>query len=77
MTDDRTHNDLGAKVSVIVDNALAELFELGGVDSKDAARVLLACQAILRIEDNEQRKKVKQYADSLIWDDDEDTGGAK
>jgi len=71
---DRTHNDQGAKVSAIIDDALADLFLLEGVEGRDEAAVLMACLATLRIEDNEKRREVEQYAAQLVWDVD-DTGG--
>lgn len=70
---DRTHGDKGAKVSAIIDNALSELIELG-VETPDAAAVLMACQAIMRIDDNEKCRGVAEFAAESVWDID-DTGG--
>ena len=67
---DRTHNDVGAKASAIIDDAIAELFMLG-MDNRDAAATLMACQAILRIEDNEQRRSVERFASESVWDIDD------
>jgi hypothetical protein len=64
---DRTHNDVGFKARAIIDDAIAELFLLG-MESRDAAALLMACQAILRIEDNEQVKTVAKFADESVWD---------
>ena len=58
---DRTHNDLGRKVQAIVDDAIAELLLLP-MESRDEAAAMMACQAILRIEDNEIRRGVEQFA---------------
>jgi hypothetical protein len=71
---DRTHNDAGFKVRAIIDNALADLFQLG-CNSRDAAATMMACQAIARIKDNEERRSVAQFAAELVWDiDDTDDG---
>jgi hypothetical protein len=67
---DRTHNDVGQKVRAIVDNAISELLELG-TDSRDSACVLMACQAIIRIDDNEQRRTVEEFAQDSVWDVDD------
>ena len=70
--EDRTHNDTGAKLRAIVDNAISELVELG-MESRDAAAFAMAVQSIVRIEDNEERRKVAQFAAEMVWDVD-DTG---
>ncbi len=67
---DRTHNDLNAKVRAIVDDAIAELVLLG-VESRDAAAAMMACQAILRINDNEVRRTVEKFAADSVWDVDD------
>lgn len=74
MTDDGTHNHIGHKARAIVDDAIAELLLLG-MDSRDGAAKLMACQAILRIEDNEVCREVAQFARESVWDVD-DTKGA-
>jgi hypothetical protein len=72
---DKTHNSIGHKVSAIVDDAIAELLLLG-VESRDAAAAMMACQAILRINDNEVAKTVEQFAIDSVWDiDDTKDGG--
>ena len=63
----RTHNDKGHKVSAIVDDAIAELLLLG-MESRDDAAMLMAVQAIVRIEDNEKRREVEQFAINSVWD---------
>jgi hypothetical protein len=68
---DRTHNDMGQKVRAIVDNAIADLFLLGGVQSRDDAAMLMACQAIVRINDNEKRREVEEFVSQLVWDVDD------
>ncbi len=74
---DRTHKEIGAKVSAIVDDAIAELLLLG-VESRDQACSLMACQAAIRINDNEKMKEVRQFVDDSIWDfDDTIEGGGK
>jgi hypothetical protein len=70
---DRTHRNNGAKVSAIVDDAIAELYLLG-MESRDDAAVLMACQAIIRIEDNEQRRSVEKFAIDSVWDVDDTVG---
>ena len=77
---DRTHDDLNAKVRAIVDDAIAELL-LMGMESRDEAAKMMACQAILRIDDNEVCKEVVQFAQNSVWDvddtdDDDDPEGA-
>lgn len=72
---DRTHNDPGAKVSAIVDDAIPDLLLLG-MGSRDAAAFMMACQATLRIEDNEKRRELEKYVSELVWDVD-DTGGGQ
>ena len=67
---DRTHNSQGHKVSAIIDNALSELIELG-VETPDDAAVLMACQAIVRIKDNEKCKEVERFAIDSVWDVDD------
>jgi hypothetical protein len=69
---DRRHNDTGLKIGAIVDNALSELIVLG-MESKDAAAVMMAVQAIVRIDDNEKVKEVAEFAAESVWDFD-DTG---
>jgi hypothetical protein len=72
---DRRHADDNAKVRAIVDDAIAELYLLG-MESRDEAARLMACQAILRIDDNDERKKVVTFAEESVWDvDDTDEGG--
>jgi hypothetical protein len=71
---DRTHNDVALKVAAIVDDALAELLLLEGVQSRDSAAELMACLAIARINDNEVRRAVERFAIDSVWDVD-DTGG--
>jgi hypothetical protein len=70
---DRTHNDVALKVAAIVDDAIADLLLLGTA-SRDAAAALMACQAIVRIEDNEECRSVAKFAAESVWDFD-DTGG--
>jgi hypothetical protein len=64
---DRTHDHLGPKVSAIVDDAIAELLLLDSSQSRDDAAFLMACQAIVRIDDNEKMKEVGKFADDLVW----------
>jgi hypothetical protein len=68
--DDRTHDNLGHKVRAIVDDAIADLMLLG-MESRDQAATLMAIQAIVRIEDNEVRKDVEQFALDSIWNVDD------
>ena len=70
---DRNHNDPNQKVRVIVDDAIAELLLLG-MRSQDAAAEMLACQAILRIDDNEVCKQVEKFAIESVWDVDDTNG---
>ena len=70
---DRNHNDLNHKVRAIVDGAIAELLMLG-MDSRDAAAAMMACQAILRIDDNEVCKRVEKFASESVWDVDDTDG---
>ena len=73
---DRTHDHKGPKVAAIVDDAIADLLLLGTA-SRDAAAALMACQAIARIEDNEERRSVAHFAAESVWDfDDTEDGGA-
>jgi hypothetical protein len=72
--EDRTHGDVGKKVGAIVDNAISELLELG-VESRDRACEMMACQAAIRISDNEIMKEVRQFVDESIWDVDDTTDG--
>ena len=74
--EDRRHNEPGKKVAAIVDNAISELLELG-LESRDRACELMACQAAIRIEDNEKMKEVRQFVDELIWDIDDTGEGAE
>jgi hypothetical protein len=67
---DRTHKDKGQKVRAIVDNAISELLELG-TESRDGAAMLMACQAIVRIDDNEKRREVEEFVSQLVWDVDD------
>ena len=67
---DRTHDKLGFKVAAIVDNAISELLELG-TETRDQAASLMACQALMRIEDNEVRRGVEQFAIDSVWDVDD------
>jgi hypothetical protein len=73
---DRTHNDVGAKLQAIVDDGIAELLLLG-MESRDAAAEMMACQAAVRIEDNEVVRRVAHFVDELVWDvdDTKDPGG--
>jgi hypothetical protein len=73
---DRTHNYVALKVAAIVDDAIAELLLLDGVQSRDSAAEIMACLAIARIEDNEVRRGVEQFAIDSVWDVD-DTGGGE
>jgi hypothetical protein len=75
MTQGRTHNDVGAKVTAIVDDAIAELL-LIGLDSRNAACFMMAAQAALRIDDNEKMKELEQFVHDSVWDFDDLTGGA-
>lgn len=68
--EDRTHDDVGQKARAIIDNAIADLFLLG-FESRDQAAQMMACQATLRIEDNETRKLVEQFVQDSIWDVDD------
>jgi hypothetical protein len=72
---DRTHNDIGAKVSAVIDDAIADLMLIDPTQNRDDACKLMACLATIRIDDNEKRREVEQYASELVWDVD-DTGGA-
>ncbi len=75
---DRAHNKLGAKVTAIVDDAIADLILLGGTESRDKACSLMACQAAIRINDNEVMKEVRQFVEESIWDfDDTIEGGGQ
>lgn len=67
---DRTHTDPGHKVRAIVDDAIAELLLLG-MESRDEAAKMMACQAIMRIEDNEKRREVERFAIDSVWDVDD------
>ena len=69
---DRTHDDPGMKVRAIIDDALAELLMLGA-ESADKAAKLMACQAIVRIDDPAIIAQVADYAESFIERD----GGAE
>ena len=71
---DRTHDDINAKVRAIIDDAIAELF-LCGMESRNEAAKMMACQAVLRIDDNEVVKEVERFVHDSIWDVD-DTGDA-
>lgn len=73
---DRTHSDMGKKVAAIVDDAISDLLLLG-MESRDAAAMMMACQATLRIEDNEKRRELEKYVSELVWDvdDTEEQGG--
>ena len=68
--DDRTHDDPGHKVRAIVDDAIAELLMLP-MESRDDAASMMACQAIVRIEDNEKVKEVARFAAESVWDVDD------
>jgi hypothetical protein len=70
---DRTHDDAGQKVRAIVDDAIAELLLLP-MESRDEAAALMACQAILRIEDNEICRRVEKFAIDSVWDVDDTNG---
>ena len=56
-----------------MDDAIAELLLLG-MESRDEAAVMMACQAIVRIEDNEQRRRVEKFAIDSVWDVDDTNG---
>ncbi|MBX7460814.1 hypothetical protein [Qipengyuania huizhouensis] len=62
---DRTHDDVGAKVTAIVDDTLADLVMLG-LESADLAAELLACQAIVRVKEPEIIGRIADYAESFI-----------
>ncbi|SFO94205.1 hypothetical protein [Qipengyuania nanhaisediminis] len=64
---DRKHSDLQAKTRAIIDDAIAELY-LMGMESADDAACLMAIQAIIRIEGDEKRKSVIEFANSLRGD---------
>ena len=68
--DDRAHSDLNAKVRAIVDDSIADLL-LIGMESKDAAAALMAIQAMIRIDGQEQMASVAEFAASLIVDEGE------
>lgn len=70
MTTDRTHDDPNHKVRAIVDDAIAELLLLG-MKSRNEAAKMMACQAILRIDDNEVCKEVARFAADSVWDEDD------
>jgi hypothetical protein len=67
---DRTHNDKGQKVRAIVDNAISELLELG-TQTRDDAAMLMACQAAIRIDDNEKMKELEKFVHDSTWDYDD------
>lgn len=62
---ERTHNDLNAKVRAIVDEAIAELLMLG-MDGAESAAKLMAVQAIVRIDDPKGIAEIADFAESLI-----------
>jgi hypothetical protein len=68
--EDPTHDDLNAKVRATIDDAIAELALVTGMGRDDAA-MLMACQATLRINDNEKVKAVRKFVDESIWDVDD------
>jgi tRNA C32,U32 (ribose-2'-O)-methylase TrmJ len=68
--EDRTHSDVGQKARAIIDDAIAELLLLG-MESRDQAAKMMACQAVLRIEDNDVVKEVEIFVHESIWDVDD------
>jgi hypothetical protein len=62
---DRTHSDPNAKVRAIIDDTLADLLMMG-MESSDRAAKLMACQAIVRIEDPAVIAEVADFAESFI-----------
>jgi hypothetical protein len=58
---DRTHDDPNARVRAIVDDAIAELY-LIGMESRSSAASLMAIQAIIRIDDPNDRAAVAKFA---------------
>jgi hypothetical protein len=62
-----TIEEAGRKIRAIIDDAIARLLQLP-MESWDEAASMLACQAILRIEDNEKRRQVEQFAIDSVWD---------
>lgn len=57
---DRTHNDLNAKIRAIIDDAIAELY-LVGLESRSSAATLMAIQATIRIEDPKDVESFAQF----------------
>jgi hypothetical protein len=53
-----------------VDNAIADLLQLG-MESRDQAAMLMACQAAISIQDNEIMKEVESFVHDSIWDVDD------
>jgi hypothetical protein len=73
--EDRKHDDTGKKLGAIVDDAIAEILMLG-FENRDRAAMAMACQAALRIQDNEIMKEVERFVHDSIWDvDDTQEGG--
>jgi hypothetical protein len=71
MMPNRGH-DAGQRISAIIDRAVADMSEL--TMEREAACVMLACQAIVRIDDNEERRSVAEFAAQSVWVID-DSGG--
>jgi hypothetical protein len=67
--DDRTHDDMNAKVRAIIDDAIAELYLLG-MESRSQAASLMAIQAICRIDDDEDGVTVATFAAEMSVTDD-------
>lgn len=68
---DRTHNDPSFKVAAIVDDAIAELLLLG-TENRDQAVKLMACQAIVRVNEPKVIAEIADFAESFI---ERDAGG--
>lgn len=58
--DDRTHTNTNARVRAIVDDAIAELVMVG-LESRSAAANLMAIQAIIRIEDEDEIESLIKF----------------
>lgn len=70
--DDRTHTNTNARVRAIVDDAIAELVMVG-LESRSAAANLMAIQAIIRIEDEDEIESlIKFVADTYGLNDEND-----
>lgn len=68
--EDRTHDDKGAKVRAIVDDAIAELLLLGFAN-RDEAAFAMAVQATVRIEGNGKLKEFEKFVADWMWDVDD------